>query len=262
MRLTRLTCSICYVIITASLAVTIVACATSGSKTIPPSPPTFVPKSRDTAAVEMGIRPVPGSNAIYMEWFKAVGKVAGYVIYRTSQTQDNILDGTPINFIELIDLPVGSRSGVADTVYSDTTTALNTRYYYRLQSYVLDNNHAKVFGTYSDTANFKLLSHPTNLSSTIIGQNVSLNWNLQSGGGGKYVVRVYEQAGNGQAMWISKPIQRYDLPTSCLYNADSTAKPLVVGTAYKWRVDFPQSMYLTIPVTLQGGSSDWSYFTR
>lgn len=193
-----------------SLAITVTSCTTTGgSKTLPPSSPTFVPKSRDTASVETGIRPLPGSNAIYMEWYAASGKVAGYKIYRTSQTQDNIQSGTPINFNELIDLPIGSRSGVADTVYSDTAASIGTRYYYRLQSYVLDNSQTKVLSTYSDTADFKLLNQPTNLSSNINGQTVGLSWNVPPGVGGKFIVRV-EPSGNMQAVWVSTPIEAYD----------------------------------------------------
>ncbi|PIO47745.1 MAG: hypothetical protein CMR00_08615 [[Chlorobium] sp. 445] len=166
----------------------------------PPAPrrPQFVPKSSDTAKVERGIRPVPGQNAIRLEWFRNTERdLAGYRVFRTSEVaQDTTL---PINFRLLREIPLGSQEaiGLPDTVFIDAAAVPDVQYYYQIEAYTRRGARSER----SVPESFRLATRVE--PRTPIGQlvfsrsdtTIYFEWGKPSFASGFYVLKLYEFRG-------------------------------------------------------------------
>jgi len=158
-----------------------------------PDTPVFVSKNSDTSKYDTGIRPISGSNGIYLEWYETNDSdVDGYILYRTT---DYIIQGTgeqkPVNFNQIVKIPLGSQE--PDTTFEDINIDNGERYYYRLTTY---SNSGGESSPSEESPNFVIKNSPILESPTgqfDIPKDKTLTFKWTHDGGGSYIVKVYTQ---------------------------------------------------------------------
>lgn len=235
----------------------------------PPAPqrPRFVPRSSDTARIEQGIRPVPGQNAIRLEWFRNPERdIAGYRIFRTAEVARDT--AVPINFQLLREIPLGSQEplGLPDTVFIDATVQPDVEYFYQVEAYTRRGARSER----SLPERYRLAQRVNPLSPIGIlrlsrrDTTIQFEWRKPPLVSGFYVLKIYEFRGfdtffeedcvailyDGSSFFDRDTVsinfgQAYQAPSPArrFTNGLRVFKRLENGVEYRWQVQaFPEDI--------------------
>jgi hypothetical protein len=235
-------------------------CAPDPEPLVEPPQPVWVASSAITSAQEHGIFADvdPSQNAIWLEWHSDPSeKTSGYEVYRSSDsTTDNT--GLLVNRIQLAHLePPNRLFERLDTSFRDTRDIITgKKYWYQIQAF---NRSA---------TNRVSLSHPTPITDSatyrVLGRSIPLfptsqvkletpftfHWNDPEAAGSYQV--ILERVDVQEVVWVSEPIVE-NVTTQVTVDYPASAKPLVSGAKYRWRVK-KLGLY-------SGSSSIWQDFS-
>jgi len=194
----------------------------------PPPVPQFVPRSADTALVELGIDAVPDGDYISVSWSASdAPDVGGYRLYRRAEDSS---EAVPRDLVADLDLGI---LGLASAYsYTDNSQILFTDssggFFYWITAYDESGNESG----YSEEAYFCLMPKPDLQAPVVLGDTLKLSWNYtgQPFDVDYYVVRLFKLESSLYApFWLLK----YNL-----YNLDPVdyIGPLEPGT-YRYQVD-------------------------
>ncbi len=162
-------------------------------------------------------------NQITVAWSKLSG-VSGYEIYRaTAADGDYSLIGT---------------AGSSKTSYKDVQTLSGTTYYYKVRAFVTTNG-VNGYGKFSEPIDELAL---INLTATIVGDKVVLNW-TQWQNAEKY--RVYTKAETDSSYERQKTLTAFTYTLSSYKDTAGTKFTFATGETYQFRVraDFGDGTY-------------------
>ncbi len=193
-----------------------------------PPTPQFVPRSADTALVELGIDAVPDGDYISVSWFASdAPDVAGYCLYRRAEDS---FEAVPRDLVADLELGILGQASVYS--YTDNSQILFTDssggFFYWITAYDESGNESG----YSEEAYYRLMPKPDLHSPVVLGDTLRLSWNYTSQpfDVDYYAVRLFRlEGGVYDPIWLLK----YDL-----YNLDPVD---YVGTlepgSYRYQVD-------------------------
>jgi hypothetical protein len=194
----------------------------------PPPALQFVPRSADTALIELGIDAVPDGDYISISWFSSdAPDIEGYRLYRRAEDSS---EAVPRDLVADLDLGLLGLKSVYS--YTDNSEILFTDssegFYYWITAYDESGNESG----YSEEAYYRLMPQSDLQAPVVLGDTLRLSWNYtgQPFDVDYYVVRLFkEESGVFTPFWLLK----YDL-----YNLDPVD---YVGTLepgnYRYQVD-------------------------
>ncbi len=162
-------------------------------------------------------------NEITVAWKKLTG-VSGYEIYRSTA-----LDG---------EYSLIGTAGSSKTTYKDAQTLSGTTYYYKVRAFVTTNG-VNGYGKFSEATNKLAL---INLTATIVGDKVVLNW-TQWQNAEKY--RVYTKAETDSSYERQKTLTAFTYTLGSYKDTAGTKITFATGETYQFRVraDFGDGTY-------------------
>jgi len=237
----------------------IFSCSPEGeNKLPPPAAVEMVVKTTDLGFIERGIDAVPGSDAIYIEWYLLKDEnVISYSIHRKNKDND-------LSFSKIETINVENNITPFDTTFSFidiNNVDVNTEYYY----YVTATNKDGIEGADPDSLtenHYMLLSRVVtyDILDTVFVNNLPvLSWSYQSDLQTYYYIVRIEELISGRLVWV----QQFERPAFHTFEELDLGDQVLVPNPpvlersvwYQWRIDKvgPDALY-------SGSESDWKSF--